>query len=90
MKAESWRRTRWTFRQFETTLRDKLLAKSNQVGVMPSTRSSLFARFIVQKQLPYSTSSLYKSMRMFGFEGGRWKVEGGGGLMAVPALAKER
>ncbi|CBN75063.1 conserved unknown protein [Ectocarpus siliculosus] len=32
MKAESWQRTKWTFRQFETTLRDKLLAKSNQDG----------------------------------------------------------
>lgn len=31
MKAECWDRARWTFHQFETTLRDKLMAKSNQV-----------------------------------------------------------
>lgn len=31
MKAECWNRTKWTFRQFETTLRGKLMAKSSQV-----------------------------------------------------------
>ncbi|CAM9093073.1 unnamed protein product [Scytosiphon promiscuus] len=32
MKADCWSRTNWTFRHFEETLRDKLLAKSNQDG----------------------------------------------------------
>lgn len=31
MKADCWNRADWTFRHFEETLRDKLLAKSNQV-----------------------------------------------------------
>ncbi|CAM9501922.1 unnamed protein product, partial [Hapterophycus canaliculatus] len=32
MKADCWNRANWTFRHFEETLRDKLLAKSNQDG----------------------------------------------------------
>lgn len=32
MKAECWKTTNWTFRQLETTLTDKLVAKSNQVS----------------------------------------------------------